>query len=333
MAELARLFEFYRTHFAFTDHTELRVEGSPDTLTPETLGALRGLGFSTLTFGLQSFDDELLAVANRRHTAVQAEAAITEGRRAGFTRVDGDLVWGLPGQRVAGFVADVERMIALGFDTVVAMKLHLRSPSEVDSAVGNVRPSAWEQRTGQEAVARRGYLWPSLGEQYQMREAAVERLGRSGYHEHPTTYFPSQRVGVTKWRALNLDQDKQYPQVGIGLGGYTWSSRSEAQTTANPADYMEAVAADRIPLESVTQISPDSRSRRAVRMALSTCQPVREDEHRRRFPDSPLLAGRFGQVFNSLQERGLMRVDRSQGVVALTELGATLIEAIINTEI
>jgi oxygen-independent coproporphyrinogen-3 oxidase len=224
-------------------------------------------------------------------------------------------------------------MIALGFDTVVAMKLHLRSPSEVDSAVGNVRPSAWEQRTGQEAVARRGYLWPSLGEQYQMREAAVERLGRSGYHEHPTTYFPSQGVGVTKWRALNLDQDKQYPQVGIGLGGYTWSSRSEAQTTANPADYMEAVAADRIPLESVTQISPDSRSRRAVRMALSTCQPVREDEHRRRFPDSPLLAGRFGQVFNSLQERGLMRVDRSQGVVALTELGATLIEAIINTEI
>jgi oxygen-independent coproporphyrinogen-3 oxidase len=333
MAELARLFDYYRTHFVFDDQTELRIEGSPDTLTPATLSALRELGFSTLTFGIQSFDDELLALANRRHTVAQAEAAITEGRRAGFTRVDGDLVWGLPGQRVAGFVADVERMIALGFDTVVAMKLHLRSPSEVDSAVGNVRPAAWEQRTGQEAVARRGHRWPSLGEQYQMREAAVERLGQSGYYEHPTTYFPSQTTGVTKWRALNLDQDKQYPQVGIGLGGYTWSSRSEAQTTADPAEYMEAVAADRIPLATVTQISPDSRSRRAVRMALSTCQPVHEDEHCRRFPDSPLLAGRFGSVFNSLEERGLMRIDRNQGVVAVTEIGATLIEAIINTEI
>ena len=333
MVELARLLEFYRTNFAFDSQTVLRVEGSPDTLTPATLSALREMGFSTLTFGLQSFDDELLALANRRHTGEQAEAAIIEARRAGFTRVDGDLVWGLPGQRVAGFLADVERMIALGFDTIVAMKLHLRSPSEVDSAVGNVRPAPWEQRTGQEAVVRRGYRWPSLGEQYQMREAAVERLSRSGYHEYPTTYFPRDEAGVEKWRALNLDQDKQYPQVGIGLGGYTWSNRSEAKTTANPTEYMETVAADRIPLASVTQISPASRSRRAVRMALSTCQPVLEAEHHRRFPDSPLLADRFGQVFNSLQERGLMKVDRSRGLVAPTEVGATLIEAIINTEI
>ena len=52
--------------------------------------------------------------------------------------------------------------------------------------------------------------------------------------------FQAEKTGVTKWRALNLDQDKQYPQVGIGLGGYTWSSRSEAQTTANPAEHTQA---------------------------------------------------------------------------------------------
>src|SRR5262249_16333032 len=55
MVELARLFEFYRTNFAFDSQTVLRVEGSPDTLRPETLSALREIGFSTLTFGVQSF--------------------------------------------------------------------------------------------------------------------------------------------------------------------------------------------------------------------------------------------------------------------------------------
>ena len=45
MAELARLFDYYRTHFVFNDQTELRIEGSPDTLTPATLSALRELGF------------------------------------------------------------------------------------------------------------------------------------------------------------------------------------------------------------------------------------------------------------------------------------------------
>lgn len=331
--ELERLVDFYANTFTFNEDTSLRLEGSPDSLTTENLAALHRLGFTTLTFGIQSFDDELLQLANRRHTGDQAAHAIEVARRAGYERVDGDLVWGLPGQSVNGFLADVLRMIELAFSTIVIIKLHLRPFSEVDSAIGHVRPTPWEDPAVRAKIAAGGHRWPSLGEQFQMREAAVDLLRVAGYYEHPTTYFPHRSVGPECWRSMNLDQAKQYPQVGIGLGAYTWSTRSEANVTSDPQVYATRVEAGEIPFDTVTQISDEGREVRALRMALSTCQPLTEEAHRARFPRSSLFGDRWSATFGSMAQRGLASVDRAEETVTLTDVGMTLVEAIINTEV
>jgi oxygen-independent coproporphyrinogen III oxidase len=331
--ELERLVDFYVNAFTVDDDTSLRLEGSPDSLTAENLAALRRLGFATLTFGIQSFDDELLQLANRRHTGDQAIHAIKVARQAGYERVDGDLVWGLPGQSVGGFLADVSRMIELAFSTIVVIKLHLRPFGEVDSAIGHVRPTPWENPAVRANVAARGHRWPSLGEQFQMREGGVDRLRAAGYYEHPTTYFPHRSVGPERWRSMNLDQAKQHPQVGIGLGAYTWSARSEASVTSDPQAYAARVGVGEIPFDTVTQISDEGREARAVRMALSTCQPLTEQAHRARFPHSSLFGDRWSAQFGSMARRGLAIVDRAEETVALTDVGMTLVEAIINTEV
>ena len=333
VGELTRLVNFYMENFRFTEITSLRAEGSPDSITNQELSALRSMGFKILTYGIQSFDDDLLKLANRRHTGVDATQAITLAYDLGFERVDGDLVWGLPGQRVADFVADVRKMIELAFSTIVIIKLHLRSFSEVDTAIGHESPAAWQYPKVRERIAADGHRWPSLGEQYQMREAAVNLLEQAGYYEHPTTYFPKLGLGPERWRSLNLDQDKQYPQVGIGLGGYTWSSHSEANIVCDPWEYLKRVDSGEIPLETVTDITDEGREVRSIRMALSTCQPLTEKVHRRRFPRSSLFDGRWADTFSRMARRGLVIVDHRDRVVSLTSVGKSLVEAIINTEI
>jgi oxygen-independent coproporphyrinogen III oxidase len=325
--------DFYLSEFRVDGDTLLRAEGSPDTLDEAKLGDLRRLGFGILTYGIQGFDDSMLALANRRHTGRQARDVIRHARALGFTRVDGDLVWGLPGQGVGNFLEDVQVMVDLEFSTIVIMKLHLRSFREVTSAIGHDSRAAWEDEQARLRIAEAGHAWPSLGEQFQMREQATSLLGAAGYGEHPATYFPHRTAGPERWRVLNLDQDQQRPQVGIGLGGYTWSSRSEASMITTPGRYLKAVADGQVPFETVTRLSPEGRETRSVRMALSTCQPLSEDVHKRRFPGSSLMSGRWGSAFGALQRRGLARVDRAAGTVSLTREGATLVEAIINTEI
>lgn len=331
--EIERLVTFYQETFAIDERTSLRAEGSPDSLTHDVLETMHKRGFTALTYGIQTLDDRLLAVANRRHTGEQALQVRATAGQLGFTRVDADLVWGLPGQTVAGFLSDIDSMVEAEFSTVVATKLHLRSFHDVDSAIGNVSAAPWEDPRVRERLAQRGYRWPSVGQQLQMREAGVDRLAAAGYYEHPTTYFVRQDMGPQVWRSLNLDQDKQVPQVGIGLGAYSWCGQAEANAVAAPAEYLDRVGKGEIPLENVTSVSPEHRETRAVQMALSTCRPLLEEVHRSRFPDSSLLSGRWGKVFGSLADRGLARIDRKAGSVALTEAGTTLVEAIINTQL
>ncbi|MFE3193867.1 radical SAM protein [Nocardia sp. NPDC059240] len=333
MPEIERLLSFYRQNFNFTGETLLQAEGSPDSLTREVIGGLAALGFHELTYGMQTFDDRLLGIAHRRHTGADARRVVRQARELGFERIDGDLLYGIPGQTVDGFLADIRTMIELDFDTVVAIKLHLRSFHEVNTAVGHESPAAWENPAVRREVAEQGFRWPSLGEQFQMREQFDRLLAASGYVEYPATYFPKRSVGPEYWRSLNLDQDRQFPQLGIGLGAYAWSNLSEANTHHAPRDYLAALAAGRLPLRSATRISAPEREVRAVRMALSTCQPLRDELHRSRFAGASLFDEHWGSIFGGLADRGLVTVDATAATVTLTDPGRTLVEAIMATDI
>ena len=331
--ELIRLMDYFTKNFNFHSSTSLRVEGSPDTLSRSMLIELYKMGFRALTYGIQSFDDELLRIANRGHNGADAMRVIQDAWEVGFTRVDGDLIYGLPGQTVHGFLSDVEKMIALDFSTIQMVKLHIRSFNEVDLAIGNPLQAVWEKPRNREKLARLGYRWPSLGEQYQMREQGDDLLSTAGYYEHPATYFPKQTIGPERWRSLNLDHNKQYPQIGIGLGCYSWNSRSEANMIASPTEYLNTLHQNRLPFDSITGISNREREVRAVRMALSTCQPLEDKIHRQRFDNQSLFREYWKPKFVDMERRGLLSLNHAASQILLTKEGRSLVEAIIAIEI
>lgn len=330
--ELDRLLRFYQDNFGFTPETTIRVEGSPDTLSPDKLALLRRRGCRKLTFGIQSFDRRLLEAAGRDHTPEQARQAVRAARAAGFTRIDGDLIYGLLDQTVASFEADVREMIALGFDCVVATKLHLRPFGETNTAIAGVR-APWQNAHHRARLAEQGHRWPPLGEQYQMRELAVGLLAEAGMEESPTMYFQAASVGCGTWKSLVLDQDKQRPEVGIGLGGSSSTARASAHITTAPVRYFAALERGVLPLEEPRALDRAGQIASSLRRAISTCRPLSEDEHRRRFPESALLEGRWGSIFRGLQARGLATFKPDPGSIELTPVGKTLVEAIANTEI
>lgn len=330
--ELDRMLSFYRRHFHFTSETTLRIEGSPDSLTREKLELLHAHGCGKITFGIQTFDDHLLKLSNRLHTGEQAVEVRRNAAEIGFARVDGDLIYGLLDQSVAAFERDLRRAIELDFTGLVVTKLHLRAFEETGTAIAGV-DAPWQDPRYRARLTEKGHRWPSLGEQYQMRELAVALLERSGRTEYPTMYFQSPDVGCGTWKALVLDQDKQRAEVGIGLGASSGTLRGAANVTVTPRDYFESLDAGRLPIVNATRLDREGEIAGSIRRALSTCQPLREDAHRARFPESSLLRGRWPHVFDSLERRGLAVVDPAAGTIQLTKTGCTLVEAIMHTEI
>src|SRR5262249_32180135 len=150
-------------------------------------------------------------------------------------------------------------------------------------------PAPWQIEAFCQKLSRSGHCFPSLGKQYQMREEAVRLFNESDYREHPTMYFSKASSGPEKWKGLVVDQDKQYVEVGIGLGASSSSDWSEANVITDPHEYAEAIAAGVIPLTEVKGFNQSGREKRSVAMALSSCQPLYDSIHRERFPESSLF--------------------------------------------
>lgn len=330
---IRRLLSFYRENFNFTADTTLRFEGDPSTLTPEKLELLAQSGCGKLSSGVQSFDDHVLELSGRGHTARMGVDFIRNARRAGFAWISIDLMYGLLDQGVDSVRADLEITLENEVTAVVCTKLHLRSYEETRTGVSGEKPAPWQFPDYRARLAGQGHHWPTLGEQYQMRELLTDGLTGAGYREQPTMYFAREGLGPEKWKSLMVDQDKQEAEVAIGLGGSSSCRASEAITEVNPRRYTEAVGAGRVPLGSATRFGAGAREARAVKMALSTLQPVRDEVHRRRFAGRSLAREPWRSGFRSLARRGLVVFDPGVGRVELTPDGRVLVEAIINTEL
>jgi len=329
---IRRLLEFYRENFNFTPDTAVRFEGDPSTLVPEKLELLAGLGCSKLSSGVQSFDDYVLEQCGREHTAQMCVEFVRNAQRVGFDWISIDLMYGLLDQSVDSVRRDLEITVESGLTAVVCTKLHLKTYAETRTGVSGEKPAPWQLAGHRAKLAEDGHQWPSLGRQYQMLQVLADGLARAGYREQPTMYFARGGLGPEKWKSIMVDQDKQEAEVAIGLGGSSSCRTSEAITEVHWKDYAQAVDAGRLPLGSATRFSGGAQEARAIKMALSTLQPVHDEVHRQRFGGRSLLDERWLPTFRSLERRGLLTVDTDAGQIEMTPEGKTLVEAIINTE-
>ncbi len=330
---IAKVLGFYRRHFGFTSDTTIRLEGDPNSLTPAFLRALAESGCTKVSCGVQSFDSHVLEQCGRPSTTEMCLDFISNAKAAGFDWVSIDLMFGLLDQDVASVARDLRYVAEADPTSVVCAKLHLRPYADTRTGVAGDKPAAWQSPAYRGRLAGAGHHWPSIGEQYQMHELMTRGLRDLGYTEHPVMYFARPEKGPEKWKAIMVDQDKQEAEVAIGLGGSSSCRASEAMTNVSPAAYRRSVDAGVIPLESATGFDEAAREIRAVKMALSSCQPLSDEVHQQRFGGRSLFGDPWRERFAELAARGLVTLDYAARRIALTESGTTLVEAIINTEL
>ncbi len=331
--EIEKLVSFYKENFCFNSESTLRFEGNPKTLTKELLGCLKQYGFTKLSFGVQSFDDGILGFCNCPHDSNDILSLVKNFKQCNFDRISIDLIYGLLNQKVSGVERDIQTAINMSFPAIVCSKLHLKTFSESGTSVSGTHEAAWQKSSYRKKLIENGCHFPSLGEQYQMREVLVKHLEKAGYFEHPTMYFTNKGDASEKWKSLMVDQDKQYVEIAIGLGGSSSCTRSQAITEIDKKNYFAKLSQQELPLASVNGFDLFEQEKRSVKMALSTCQPISDEIHQSRFTNSSLFNEYWQGKFRNLQARELAEIDESSRTISLTKDGKTLIESIVNTEL
>ena len=124
-----RLLSLLRAYLNLWPDAEITLEANPGTVEASKFNAFAASGVNRISLGIQSFEDNKLKALGRIHDHRQAMGAIEVAMRA-VSRVNLDLMYGLPGQTIEQCEQDVRQAISFGTDHLSLYQLTLE-PSTV----------------------------------------------------------------------------------------------------------------------------------------------------------------------------------------------------------
>lgn len=290
---LAGLREFLA---AAPDALEFTCECNPGTVDAAYLSLLRAGGVNRLSLGVQTFDDALLRRIGRIHTAAQARAAVRQARAAGFRNLSLDLMYGLPGQTLAGLEMSVQQALALAPQHISIYGLQVEEGTAFARA----------QAAGRLAL-------PSDEESEAMYDYMTTALPAAGYARYEISNFA--RPGFESRHNLGYWQDVPYLGVGASAHSYLDGQRYE-----NPRGIEEYLAALRESGRASREEEPLTRATSMEEfafLALRTARGIDRARFAARFGCE--LASVYADAIARMRARGFLEED-AQGV-RLTPLG------------
>jgi oxygen-independent coproporphyrinogen-3 oxidase len=102
-----------RGQFRLLPDAELAIEMHPRTSTPAFCENLAKLRFNRISLGVQDFDPKVQALINRHQSYEVTAEMVALLRRLGFDSFNFDLIYGLPGQSVAGWTKTLAQVLEL----------------------------------------------------------------------------------------------------------------------------------------------------------------------------------------------------------------------------
>ena len=198
-ARLCRILQTVLRRYDVARDAEITLEANPDSAGDwKELRRLRRAGFNRLSLGVQSTDDALLRRIGRIHTYEQVQQAVTAARKARFTNLSLDLIYGLPGQTMEDWQRTLADAVALGPEHLSCYGLKLEEGTPL-----------WQQR--------QTLTLPDDDAQADMYLYTVAALGEMGYEQYEISNFA--KPGKASRHNLKYWRMEEY--AGFGPGAHS----------------------------------------------------------------------------------------------------------------
>jgi oxygen-independent coproporphyrinogen III oxidase len=123
--QLKQLFGGLQRELAWDEVEEVTFECEPGTLTDHKLKAIRELGVTRLSLGVENFDDHILEINGRAHHGKEIVRAYEYARSVGFPQINIDLIAGMLEETEANWQACVRRALELAPDSITIYEMEI----------------------------------------------------------------------------------------------------------------------------------------------------------------------------------------------------------------
>jgi len=302
------LLDTCRSAFDVIHDAEITVEVNPGTAGLEKLSLMLELGVNRISLGVQSLLDHELQLLGRRHSAGDALAAFGLARQAGFSNINIDLIYGLPGQQVGDWSRTLTRAAGLAPEHFSLYSLSLEDDT----------PLAQRISLG---------LLPPLDEDSaaKMYTLAEERLDQAGYEHYELSNWAIAASDRGPRRAArlcrhNMKYWQRQPYLGFGAGAHSFYDNQRWWSLSDPQAYCEAVERSAGPTEHCEIVGPVESMAETMILGLRLSRGVSFAEFQTRHACDLRVA--YAAQMQEMQQAGLLAVG-SEGIT-LTSKGRLL---------
>lgn len=297
--ELSSLIDAIHKGFDLSPDLEFTVEANPETVTAGKLKVLKEGGVNRISFGLQSFKDELLKAIGRIHTAEGFLKKYAMAREAGFDNVNVDLIFGLPGQKVEDFMDTLKKLVGLSPEHISCYSLSVEEGTKFYEL----------QEKGQ-------LLLPSEDEERAMYHSARHFLQENGYSHYEISNFAK----AGRESRHNLVYWTYGDYLGLGAGAHSFLDGVRFYNAYGLKDYIDRVKARGEAVENRERISEEEQQAEFMILGLRLVRGVEKTKFFERFKKDLDLV--FRQALEKLKDKGLILNEKDR--VRLTERGLDL---------
>ena len=229
--------------FNFQQDYELTMEINPDDANLEYFSSLKSLGVNRLSLGSQTFDDEILKLIGRRHDSGAIINAVDLAKKAGFSNISLDLIYGLPLQTLDSLKNDLKKFLELDIQHISTYGLKIEEGSKWSRGKynrGKCRGKCRGKDTESDTLVisiKEGtteiYL-PDDDAQADMYELINDTLEKNGYYRYEISNFA--KLGYESKHNLNYWDNNEYYGFGCAAHGYVDGIRYSNYSTLD--EYM-----------------------------------------------------------------------------------------------
>ena len=289
------------------DNTEeVAFECEPGTLTQTKLKAIKEIGVTRLSLGVENLNDAILAENGRAHLSKEVFRVVPWIKALEFDQVNIDLIAGMVGETWESWRDTIERTIDLNPDsiTVYQMELPFNTVYSKDIFGGkDLFVADWKTKRewhhyAFEQLAAAGYKMSSA---YTM--VKQDKPGKFVYRD-------------AVWRGSDM--------LGTGVASFSHMSGVHFQNAAGWDEYVNSLHANRLPLDRAFSTTPEERLTREMILQLKLGK-IETAYYRDKFNTDILEV--FGSTYQRLGDEGMLTFDKD--AVTLTRKGLLRVDGLL----
>lgn len=289
--QLTALVACLREHLDLSTLEEFCCEMMPDeaTAAPEKLATLKDLGVTRISFGVETLNDSILRLHNRRCTQALYDATYQTVRDLGFEKINIDMMSGLAGETWESWTSSIEKLLEWNPPSISIYKFEVFYNTTMFSSMRNGRTP------------------PAL--------ISDEEEIRHIRYAHETLCSKGSYIVAN---CLHLLKDWQYNDLhyrslwqggelkGLGLSAHSSYEGFLHQNAADLPEYYRLLDADRLPVKRSYQLTARDRISQAMVYGLKNLAIERKEFISSFGVD---LADLYAEVIDELVTAGVLSID------------------------